>query len=513
MIAAPAAPPRSVRAVRTSHASDSQIRGSEADGRKLVGALALIGAVAFVVRLSIMVRGGGLTGIGSYDDGVYYAAADALVHGRMPYRDFLLIQPPLIAVVTAPFAAIGAALSDPAGFALARLAFIGIGAANAVLCGWILRRFGWTAAVIGGLGYALFHPAVYAERSVLLEPLGTSGVLVAVLLLQRAAVHPRFALLAGVAAGLSTGAKIWYVVPALLLLAMTRPQRLHYLIGVAIGGCAIYLPFLAVAPQRMVQQVILDQLGRATGTTAGTWTRVQQVVGAHTTLGISGSFIAAVLSLLVLAAIVTALVTPNARTFGILAVGTVTVLLLTPSWFVHYAALTAPPIALCVGVAAARAVSIFPERRTRITLIALIVLGITGANEANDRHPVDVRTPAGVAAASAHVQGCVTSDDPGALIEMNMLTRDLTDPSCTVWPDVTGWTYDPHDDLRGNDGFIVNRLRNPPWQRDVVAYLESGQATIRIRHATGYTRASKRVIDAGSILFHEGRFVVHSTHH
>ena len=43
-------------------------------------------------------------GLGNYDDGVYYSAATALVHGQLPYRDFLLLQPPGIAVLLAPFA-------------------------------------------------------------------------------------------------------------------------------------------------------------------------------------------------------------------------------------------------------------------------------------------------------------------------------------------------------------------------------------------------------------------------
>ena len=319
----------------------------------VVGLLAAIAAVAFLARLSIMVRGGGLTGLGAYDDGVYYAAADALVHGRLPYRDFLLIQPPLIAVVTAPFAALGTLVSDPTGFAIARVCFIVIGAANAALCGAILRRFGWTAMIVGGFGYAVFHPAVYAERSVLLEPLGTFGILLALLLLQHAPAHRRLAVLAGVAAGLSTGAKIWYIVPALLLLLAAPRNRLRYLVGVAIGGCAIYLPFLAAAPQRMVQEVVLDQLGRGGGSTApGPLYRLESILGVHATLGVPAAAIAPVVAVVVAAAIATALLTRGARVLGVLAVATILVLLLAPSWFEHYTALTAPPLALCLGLTA-----------------------------------------------------------------------------------------------------------------------------------------------------------------
>ncbi|GAA2750599.1 hypothetical protein [Amnibacterium kyonggiense] len=474
-------------------------------------ALIGIGVLAYAVRLSIMLRGGGLHGLGGYDDGVYYAAADALVHGRIPYRDFLLIQPPLIVVVTAPFAALGGLISDPAGFALARLVFIGVGAMNAVLTGWILRRFGRVAVLVGGVGYAVFYPAVYAERSVLLEPLGTLGILVALLLLQRASTQPQLAILAGIAAGLGVGAKIWYIVLSLLLLATAARLRLRYLVGLAVGGCGIYLPFLLLAPQRMLQDVVLDQLGRPSANSADTGRRIQEILGAHSTLGVAPDVIAPVLGVLAIASIIAALLTPGARTFGVLAIGALAVLLLAPSWFPHYSALTAPPLMLCAGVGAARAAASLPHGRPRWVLAALLVIGILGANEANDRHPVGVRTPAGVSTAAAVVRGCVTADDPGALIEMNVLSRDLRDTSCAVWPDVTGWTYDPRDYLGGKRDEVARRL-NPRWQHDVMAFLESGDATIRLRRATGLSTDSKRAIDSGAILFRDHRFVVHTTH-
>ncbi|MBW4042623.1 MAG: DUF2029 domain-containing protein [Acidobacteria bacterium] len=505
--------------LRTADGAEAAPRGEQEDVRRtggrrlpLVALLAAIALVAFLVRLGIMVRGGGLTGLGGYDDGVYYAAADALVHGRLPYRDFLFIQPPLIAVIAAPFAALGTLVSDPVGFAIARIVFMAIGAANAVLCGVILRRFGWSAVIVGGFGYAIFNPAVYSERSVLLEPLGTFGVLLAILLLQRSAIHPRLAILAGVAGGLATGAKIWYIVPVLLLLLMAHRVRLRYLIGIAIGGCAIYLPFLAFAPQRMVQQVILNQLGRGGSATTPPLHRIEGIVGAHSTVGVPAAVIAAVLAVVFAAAVVAALITPGARTFGALAIATLVVLLLSPSWFAHYSALTAPPLALCLGVGTARLAAVLPRRGLRIALVAVVVLGVVGANEANDRSHFGTRMPAGLTAAAAAVPGCITADDPGALIELNVLSRDLRDPTCAVWPDVTGWTYDPKDLARKPGGGLQPRALNTRWQRDVVAFLESGDATIRTRPATGLSAASKQVVDSGAVLFRRGRFVIHATH-
>ncbi len=60
--------------------------------------------LAVAARVAVIVRHGGLHGDFGYDPGVYFAAGDAFVHGRLPYRDFVLIHPPLEMLVLAPFA-------------------------------------------------------------------------------------------------------------------------------------------------------------------------------------------------------------------------------------------------------------------------------------------------------------------------------------------------------------------------------------------------------------------------
>ena len=59
-----------------------------------------------------------------------------------------------------------------------------LGAANAVLIWKILRPIGPVAAAFGGLGYAVFYPAVYSDKSTLLESPATTALLIAILLLQ-----------------------------------------------------------------------------------------------------------------------------------------------------------------------------------------------------------------------------------------------------------------------------------------------------------------------------------------
>ena len=64
-----------------------------------------IALLAFVARLLPTLHGGGLGGLDDYDDGVYFAGSQALIAGRLPYRDFLLLHPPGILLVLSPLAA------------------------------------------------------------------------------------------------------------------------------------------------------------------------------------------------------------------------------------------------------------------------------------------------------------------------------------------------------------------------------------------------------------------------
>ena len=477
-----------------------------------VGLLAVVvGALAFAIRLGVELRGGGLAGMGGYDDGVYYAAGDALVHGRIPYADFLLLHPPGVALAAAPFAAFGAVTSDPAGLVAARLAFELVGGANAALVVLILRRFGWTAALTGGVLYAVLPPAVWAERSVLLEPLGTLGVLLAVLLLQRTTTG-RDALLAGIAAGWAADVKIWYVVP-LAVLALCTPgmrRRVRFAVGAALAVAVVWGPSLLAAPQAMLREVVLDQLGRPRQ--PGLVHRLTGILGAHAAAGLHLRTVTLLLAAAVAVAVVLTLLTHEARVFAVLLLADVAVLLLSPSWFRHYGGLTAPPLALCVGVGVQRVVRLLPARPALPALVAsgaaaaLLLAGL----HLDDRIRSGFAVPAAFSAAVVRTPGCITSDDPTVLEATGVLSRDLADPRCSVWPDVTGWTYD-RADVRLPGGRPVPRQRNAVWQHLVLDHLRSGDATIPIRRSTGLSAQSRAVLAEEPPLVQVGRFVLRPT--
>ena len=176
------------------------------------GPATVVAVVALVARLAPVLRGGGLTGVLAYDDGVYYSASDSLLSGRVPYRDYLLLHPPGITLVLAPFAALGRLAGDSEGMAVGRLGFMLVGTLSAVLVWRIASRVSPRAGLMAGLFYALWQPAAYAERTTLLEPLVNLGLLGALALLSPGAGRRRI-VAAGVVLGLAVAVKAWAVLP------------------------------------------------------------------------------------------------------------------------------------------------------------------------------------------------------------------------------------------------------------------------------------------------------------
>jgi alpha-1,2-mannosyltransferase len=456
-----------------------------AGSRRLL--FASVAVLAFLIRLTPLLIGGGLGSYGRYDDGVYYAASDALTFGRVPYRDFVLLHPPGILLVLAPFALLGRLTSDPTGMAAGRLAFMGIGALNAVLVTALAHRWGPKAALTAGVLYACWLPAVYGEQSTLLEPLGGTALLVALLLLLKTARPPtiRAEVLAGVALGLAVSMKIWYVAPwGVVVLWLLVAGRARAAVRVAVSGTValliVLLPFMILARGRMFDMVVRDQLLRpqADRSRGGRLANILGIhiflAGHHTELAIATE---AALVVLAVAAVV-CWVDRTARVIVALLVVNLLVLLLSPSYFAHYAALTAAPGALVLGVAlgklaAARRLRPASTALVVVSLVAFLASGVWVASR-----PEGTSFP-GAQLAKAAPAGCVTADDPQALIQMNRLSRDLRS-GCRVDIDVTGITYDTLRRVR-RDGKPVPRRNNRAFQQYLYNYLVSGNSFVVAR--------------------------------
>ncbi len=306
-----------------------------------------VAVLAFTVRLVVVQRHAGLYGRIGYDGAVYYASASALAHGYLPYRDFLLLHPPGIALALLPFAALGRLVGDAHALALARLAWFGLGAISTVLVFTVLRPRGLWPAVAGATFYAVFLPAVVSEHTTSLEAVGSACLLGAVALLtlgvggRTGSTVPL--LVAGALLGLAAGTKIWGVaVVAVLVVWVGRRlgvRRAVTVLAGAVGATVLMcLPFFLAAPGAMWRMVVLDQLGRrrVSETLAG---RLVDIAGFSGLRDRFGTATLAVGALVALAAVlVLAVRVPLGRLAAALFVATTAVLLSTPPWSVAYTA-------------------------------------------------------------------------------------------------------------------------------------------------------------------------------
>ncbi|MDQ1530641.1 MAG: alpha,2-mannosyltransferase, partial [Microbacteriaceae bacterium] len=475
--------------------------------------LIAVAGIGFVARFLVETRHGGHLGVGAYDDGVYYAAAAQLLHGHLPYRDYLFVQPPGIAVLLTPFPLLARLVGDPAAMYSLRVAFELLGGLNAALAAAGLRRFGWPASVTGGFLYAVFFPAVYDERTALLEPLGSTGMLVAVLVLglvRDGRLAPKWLALCGVALGLAIDVKIWYIVPLAVIAAFAVGGRLRVIVAAAVTVVVCYLPFFLAAPVDSFRQIVLDQLGR-TGhlSVADRFASLLGVdgVGPFSTIPRLKPADAVTLAALGLGALlVIAFADRRAWVLIALLVANVLVVMQAPSFFEHYAALTAAPLVLVIGVGVGRLVDQLRRRPARIAAVALIVVAIAGLNVRRSSERVDRPVPvAALQAAAARIHGCIVSDEPDLLATMGVLTRDL-DRGCPLEPDMSGISFDPAGQVPGKPD--LGRTKNPVYQGLVLRYLRSGDAFIAVRKGAAISAATKAELARNRVLFAHGAWII-----
>jgi alpha-1,2-mannosyltransferase len=471
-----------------------------------------IAAIAFLIRLVPVLRGGGLLGIGNYDDGVYYAAATGLIHGLLPYQDFLLLHPPGSTLLLAPFAALAQLIGDSYGFGVARLGWMLLGAANAVLIWRILRPIGGVAALFGGFGYAVLYPAVYSEKSTLLEGPATTALLITMVLLepvtQANSLTRGRAFAAGALLGLATTIKIWGALTLLIVLGWLLLERrfrsaLHVVIASAVSVTVICLPFFVAAPTAMWNQIVRDQFFRSRRTGITILDRLEQSAG----LGIIDRSLPAVVVVAAVAALLCAAALAwsyrEARLAVLLLIVNGTFLLITPVWFLHFAAYTAAPLALTVGAAISRLTAMVragPARMAIISAFAVALLVYTSGWATvsfNRRFPDQFKT------FTASTPGCVTSDDQTTLVVTDSLSRNLR-RGCRFIADLGGHSTD----FSAASGRSVTRNRSQAFQRFALNHLGSGSVTIliRYRNGRGFNARTTAVLDQWPLLARSGGY-------
>jgi hypothetical protein len=482
-----------------------------------LGAICLL---AFVVRLTGTFRGGGLYGLGNYDDGVHFGAALGLVNGLLPYRDFLLLHPPGVVLALAPFATLSWLVGEPHAMAAARLAWMALGGLNTVLCGLVIRPLGRIPALVTALFYALCIGAVYVEHTPLHEPVATTVLLLALVIIRLMGsgqhVGQRQYLAAGLLLGVSPVFKIWGVVVVLVVVGCVahlrgRRPALTVLLAAAASCAAVCLPFFLAAPERMWRMVVLAQVNRRRVLESPV-KRLDDILGSrewevarelvhHVVLG-------AVL-LTVGAALVICLIRTELRVLAALLISHGLLVMTTPMWFLHYAGMSAAPIALVLGGALAAILDWSRQRRPWATIplaaaatgaVLVLAIPMTRVDLGGRSFPAEA-----LAEPLRDRPGCVTHDYPMALIQMDLLQRDL-DRGCRFIVDLGGYSYY----LADSPDAGAARAQHRDWQAHALEYFRTGDAAIavRFRAGFGFSRDTARTIRGWPVIVEHGDFVV-----
>jgi hypothetical protein len=482
---------------------------------------AVVFGLALANRLLPVLRGGGLAGVLGYDDAVYYAGAVGLVHGRLPYRDFLLLHPPGVLVALTPVAAWGRWVGETAGWEASRLVWMLLGCATSLVVVAVLLPLGRTAAAVGGGFYAVFPGAVLVERTTLVEGLTNLCLAVSLALLIRALrsvpvpaasadvaqrVSRTTLAAVGVVLGLSTAVKIWGVVPLVTVtvfvgIVLGVRQALVIMLGAAAASTVICLPFFLAAPTQMWRMVVLDQLGRDQGTDL--LRRAAEIATMDRLTG-GGAFVA--IAVVVAGAVICSVVSWRVRPFRIIVpvlAATVSLLVAAPIFYPHYLGIVAVPAALLVGVTAGVLAGVLaggsPHVAWRSALAVAALVAVTLDVVALSRISSGALVPAALTVPVQTAPGCLTSDDPNNLLALGVVGRNV-ERGCALVVDLGGHS---HDLSRGQ---VIPRSRNAAWQRLVVDYLGSGHYTLatRLGPGRGYSKATVSTIDSWPVRVQAG---------
>jgi alpha-1,2-mannosyltransferase len=429
------------------------------------------------------------TGVMEYDDGVYYAASRALLHGLVPYRDFTIVHPPLATLLFAPAAAIGAVAGDPAGLAVARVEVLLAECVNV----WLVYRLtlaltqrvdvrrAWPAFVAAGI-YAVAPGAVTAGHTALLEPMTTLFALLAMGWLLRQPLTTRAAVAGGASLAAALGVKlfagVYVVVAAGWLLATARDRMLPAALGFAGALAIIFVPVIGWAgPRVMWRDLVASQLMRPADGGLGTLSRLRSLFGVGVAPAVTGAALLALCTAAIVAAVVEirrrrAPLSPQLWVWAAIAVLSAVSFLRSPSYFDHYAGFFAAPFAITVGAALVTATV---SRRLVLAMVSasvagLVVVNAFGAVRGDSRwqaspsfQPVADDVPRGA---------CVYTDAVSLLVAADRLR--LPDRRCPGWLDGRGQNLVWSIGRRHRDDFYPRGFRlDRRWQVQTLDQVEA----------------------------------------
>jgi alpha-1,2-mannosyltransferase len=438
-------------------------RGAAAAARRLrpLTPVGLVIAAATLLALGLrcyqLAQPGHLLGVGDYDDGADFGSALQLIHGVLPYRDFIIVQPPGITLLMTPAALLSQLTSTAGAIAAGRVLTVAASAACVVLGGLLVRHRGIFATAVTCGVIAIYPGSVQAAHTVLLEPWLTAFCLagaVAVFDGDRLASGWRLAW-GGAALGFAGAVKVWAIIPVAVIAVacLARPrQAARFAGGVAAGFLIPVLPFAALAPGRFWDSVIVAQLAR-TGARTPVAFRLEYLTGLAgwlppaALLWVAAALIAAAIAGASVAAwLATRQAPPPLEWFAIATtVGVVIAFFIPDDFYYHYAAFLAPFLAMAFALPAARLLDARPawlpvSRRPAAWLAGLAILVLPLALPGAEDSPTPTYASALPAIQRAIPPGaCVLSDQASLLISADRFRSAA--PGCPVIMDGTGTSY------------------------------------------------------------------------
>jgi hypothetical protein len=334
--------------------------------------LAICGITVLALAIRVYyqyTRPGFLLSVTEYDDGPYFGSAVRLIHGSLPYRDFVLVQPPGITLLMSPVGLLSKLTGTASAMAVGRVLTALASTAGVALVGLLVRHRGLLTVLIACGITAVYPDAVAAAHTVLVEPWLALFCLLGALAVfdrDRLTASTRRLAWGGAAFGFGGAVEAWAIVPVLVVLALALPQIRRAVIfaaGVAAGFLIPVLPFALIAPVKFYQSLIVAQIGsRAHATRIPVLDRLDHMAGVFD-LNLPDTALVlvtlAIAAFIVLAYAVSWYRTsqPPARLDWFTAATTAltAVLFLWPPQFhYHFAAFLAPFLALSVALAAGR---------------------------------------------------------------------------------------------------------------------------------------------------------------
>jgi len=425
--------------------------------------------LALGLRLYQLSRPGFLLSVNEYDDGPYFGSAVRLVNGALPYRDFLIVQPPGITLLMLPVALLTKVTGTAWGMAVGRILTALAGAAAVALAGMLVRHRGALAtAIVCGI-MAVYPDSIQAAKTVLVEPwlvlfcmIGTLAVFDG----DRLTTRTRRLTWGGVAFGFAGAVEPWAIFPVIVIAALTlgRPRRLAaYAGGVAAGFLVPVVPFAALAPRQFYEATIIAQIGpRAGATRTSLWVRVQDMAGLADVsrpthlqdLAVAVLITAIVLGSLGFAFLLTWRVPPALDLFAVLTAGLVVVAFVWPHQFhYHFAAFLAPFLAMAIGLPVSALTRDFRLasgsdktaplvlQRCAVGLAVVAILAMTVVQfrwESNDTPHLRLSV---ITSARRLIPpgSCLLADEVSFSVMTDRLVSDV--PGCSLLLDATGTNY------------------------------------------------------------------------